>query len=161
MKFLLLLLALLTAGTGHAQSAGEIVHGNEYHGVIFSAALKLQPEDTVRRWTPTAADIQRLEQDLIGFMHKQPKKSLVNHATQGPSIRQHLGQYTRQYAGYISPKGERIIYVNCVWDVDNDPFAKDWPSRFIQVFDGGSSYWHIHYNVAKRKFLALAINGVA
>ncbi|GAA3925553.1 hypothetical protein [Hymenobacter algoricola] len=158
---LILLLTLLAPSASQAQSVGEIVHGNAYEGVIFPAAVKLQPQDSVRRWTPTAADIAQLERALIVFMSKQPRKSRVNEVMFGLSIHRQLSGYTRQYAGYLSPKGEKIIYVNCFWDPDNDPFLKHWPNSLIQVFDGGNAFWHIHYNTAKRRFVGLSINGVA
>jgi hypothetical protein len=162
MKHLLILvLALLAARVSPAQSVGEIVHGGAYQGVIFPATVKLQLQDTVRRWTPTAADIEQLERELVVFMDKQPRKSPVNDKTFGPSIHRQLRGYTRQYVGYISPQGEKIIYINCFWNPKDDPFLKHWSTNLVQVLDGGSAFWHIHYNTAKRRFAGLAINGVA
>ncbi|TGE28092.1 hypothetical protein [Hymenobacter metallicola] len=154
------LLVLLNASLGYSQPAGQLVGGNNYRGVIFPADYKIQPLDTMRRWTPTAADILPLEQDLVVFMNKQPRKSLVHQTTYGPSIRKQLGRYIRQYAGYISPKGEKIIYVNCLWDKGATGFTQDWPTHFIQVLDGGTSYWRIYYDTVKRKFVGLSTNGV-
>jgi hypothetical protein len=159
-NLLVLLFTLLAVSTAQAQGAGKLVEGPGYKGVIFPAELKLQAQDTARRWTPTAADIEQLERDLAGFMAKQPSKSPVNWTSQGPSIQQQLRGYTRQYAGYFSPKGEKMIYVNCFWNADDDPFLKDWPSYVIEVNDGGSAFWHIHYNASRRKFRGLGINGV-
>jgi hypothetical protein len=156
----ILVLILLTFSASQAQVPAKLVEGPAYRGVIFPAAVKLQLQDTVRRWTPTAADIEQLERELVKFMDKQPQKSRVNWDTQGPAIHRQLPHYIRQYAGYFSPKGEKMIFVNCFLDPDNDPFLKHWPSYLIEVNDGGSSFWRIHYNTARGKFVGLSINGV-
>jgi hypothetical protein len=162
MKKLVAILCFVAFATpGFSQTVGQLVQGEEYRGVIFPAQLKHNPTDSVGRWTPTVEDIQTLEKNLQVFMDKQPKKSIVNQSAFGPEIHKQLGNYIRQYTGFISPKGEKMIYVNCFYYEVDDPFTKDYDRRLITVFDGGSSFLRIYYNVSKQKFVGLSVNGVA
>jgi len=38
-------------------------------------------------------------------------------------------------------------------------FTFDWLNTQVIVFDGGSSYWNVHYNYTKRAFYKISING--
>jgi len=160
-RILALLFTLLTISASQAQKPGKIVGGKNYTGVLLPVETKLPPHEAAPRWMPTADDIRMLEQDLVGFMREQPKTSPVNRTAFGPSIRRRLGRYRRQYAGYLSPEGKQIIYVNCFWPSPNRTFGQRWQSQLVQVLDGGSSFWQICYNPKTRTFLAFSVNGVA
>lgn len=158
---IILIILFLSAHFTFGQIAGQIVEGKNYKGVIFPSEKKLNPKDTVTRWVPSELDIQNLELQLEKFIVKRNKKKLYYEGNGYPIISINLKKYIRQYVGYLSSKGEKIIYVNCFWYEKNDPFSKNWESRLIQVFDGGSYYWQIHYNVARKRFFSYSINGVA
>jgi len=149
---------LLYSPLSFSQTENKLITGVNYRGVIFHKDIKLTPEDTVTRWTPSDIEIEELEKNLISFISKQKK---VNQVGNYPIISKNLDKYIRQYAGYISSKGEKIIYVNCFWYEQNDPFSKGWEKKLIQVFDGGSYYWQIHFNVLKKKFSGYSVNGIA
>ena len=38
-------------------------------------------------------------------------------------------------------------------------FTFDWLNTQVIVFDGGSTYWNVHYNYTKKGFYNLSING--
>ena len=38
-------------------------------------------------------------------------------------------------------------------------FTFDWLNTQVIVFDGGSTYWSVHYNYTKKGFYNLSING--
>lgn len=140
-----------------SQTENKLITRANYRGVIFHKNIKLTPNDTVTRWTPSDAEIDELENSLISFISKQKK---INQIGNYPIISKKLNKYIRQYAGYISSEGEKIIYVNCFWYEKDDPFSKGWEKRLIQVFDGGSYYWQIHFNVRKKEFSGFSVNGI-
>ena len=160
-RLLLLLLFSVLSTSLHAQITGKIIEENNYKGVLCPAEFKHSPQDSVARWTPTEDEIRTLEHELNNYLDKQPKNSIVNQKSTGPSIHKSLRKYIRQYTGYISPEGEKMIYLNCFWDEPENLFRKDYDRRLIQVFDGGSYYWQAHYNVQKHKFVFFSVNGVA
>lgn len=161
MKKYLLIISILFLSTyfALAQTTGQIVEGKNYKGVIFLKDYKLRYNDTVTRWTPTETDIQILELKLKKFMSDQKQKNLINQGGHYPIISKNLKRYIRQYAGYISPSGEKIIYVNCLFE-KKDSSLNGWKEEFIQVFDGGSNYWQIHFNSLTQKFSGYSINGI-
>ena len=158
---LLLLVLFFLSVKVFCQSTNQIVEGKNYKGVIFDEGNKLRLQDTVSRWTPSKLEIEELEKQLLYFMHKQSKKTIINQVGNCPIIYKNLNKYIRQYAGYFSPKHEKIIYVNCFWYDEDDNFSKGWENRLIQVFDGCSYYWQIHYNLKTQKFIGFSINGSA
>ncbi len=161
MKQHFILLALLFFYiSAFTQTTNKIVEGKNYKGVIFFEGNKLRPQDTVSRWTPSNVEIEELENKLLSFMQKQSKKTIINQGGNCPIIHENLNKYIRQYAGYLSPNREKIIYVNCFWYDKDDPFSKGWENKLIQVFDGCSYYWQITYNVKKQTFSGFSVNGI-
>ncbi|WDF53393.1 hypothetical protein [Mucilaginibacter sp. KACC 22063] len=161
MKYLLILLLIFSYNLASYAQQSFIIDGPGYRGVIFDAKTKLTPHDTVSRWTPTENDIKELEANLVLFMKKTGKQLLYNQYGTCPVIYKNLKKYCRQYAGYISDDGRKMIYVNCFWYEKNDPFTKDWHTKLISVFDGCSFYWQIHYNIEKKNFFSFQINGIS
>ncbi len=160
MKQHFILLALLFLSiSAFTQTTNILVKGKNYKGVIFFEGNKLRPQDTVSRWTPSNIEIAELENQLLSFMHKQSKKAIINQGGNCPIIHQNLNKYIRQYAGYFSPKHEKIIYVNCFWYDEDDRFSKGWENKLIEVFDGCSYYWQIRYNLKRQKLFGFSVNG--
>ena len=75
----------------------------------------------------------------------------------GPIIDKNLGKYTRQYAGFINDKGERVIHAGLNWKRNDE----EWKTDFILVFEGGSYHWTIRYNLDKDEFFQFCLNGIA
>ena len=105
-------------------------------------------------WTPTDAEVDALENDLILSVAREMEK-----AGQSPSP----GGYYRQYAGYVIG-GKRIIYVNGVDEgaVEREPDPAhpfDWRTQGIQICDGGTITFGVEYDPATRQFSNFAFNG--
>lgn len=94
-------------------------------------------------------------------MNKKSKKTIINQGGNCPIIHKNLSKYIRQYAGYFSPKHEKMIYVNCLQYDGDDPFSKGWENKLIGVFDGCRYYWQIRYNLKRKKVFEFSINGSA
>jgi hypothetical protein len=74
-----------------------------------------------------------------------------------------IGNYIKQYFGYITSEGDTVVYINC-FDKRSEltalkDFHIDWKREIVSVFDGGPSYFRLRYNITKKKFFGLMING--
>ena len=61
--------------------------------------------------------------------------------------------YTFQYRGEIQGR-DRIVYINAFCD----EAPADAREQFVRVLDGGTCYFTVKYDAAKRKFFELAFN---
>lgn len=133
-------------------------------GVIFSADYKYYSFDNLKRFTPSFSEISELEI----LLSRHIKKINSNRLNQGNQslIHRNLKKYKRQYIGYFDEKGERVIYVKFLWKGyqyfdDNGKEIEIWKTQWLEIFDGGSSYWQIKYNPDLKIFSDLAVNGVS
>ena len=104
-------------------------------------------------WTPTDADIESLEDDLLLLVARK-----LEETGQSPSP----GGYYRQYAGYVIG-GRRIIYVNGVDEsaINNAgaPNPQDWRTTPVHICDGGPITFGAEYDPRTRAFTNFAFNG--
>lgn len=127
------------------------------NGVIFtidqtSANLDMfypQPEGV---WTPIAADVAKLEADLLTFLQTAEDPWL----RPDPPIRERVPNYMRQYLGIVE-EGEQIIYANFFCN----SHEIDWHNDYVFVLDGGDCYFQVKYNPATGEFFDLSVNGEA
>lgn len=125
------------------------------NGVIFSAEQSAQARGIFTAestWTPSPADVAKLEAGLTTFLQGVENPWLRT----DPPIWQRVPEYHRQYLGLVQ-NGEDIIYANffCVDDFD------DWQNEFVLVMDGGDCFFQIRYNPQTDEFLDIMINGEA
>ena len=75
-----------------------------------------------------------------------------------PIIHEKLQKYVRQYVGFVNMKGQKIIWVNCLWNKSLEERAgKD----VIIVDDGCSYFWDVEVNLNTGELANLMINGSA
>ena len=158
---ILLFVSVTTSGqvTKKISEQTTLISSGQFRGVIFSADYNLPIlDDTDKgRFTPIANDVIKLEKELEGRI-KEINKNRPNQGGQyGPIIDKKLDRYSRQYAGFINDKGERIIHVGLNWKETGEA----WKADFILVFDGGSHHWTIRYNLDKDEFFRFGVNGIA
>ena len=100
-------------------------------------------------WEPTAAVLTNIKETLQSYIKEQAK------APARPLRK--WREYTFQYQG-IEDKGRNYVFINALcrpdprWKLEDD---------FQMVFDGGSCYFHLNYDPARRQFFGLIINGEA
>jgi hypothetical protein len=111
-----------------------------------------------QRFTPTKQEIDKAEFALQTEL-KTLNKNLINQ-TSTPIIHKKLKKYKRQYFGYIDQNGDRILLINCFWSKYID-FSERWLKERVVVFDGGSYYWSIKFNLDKNELFGLNVNGYA
>lgn len=164
MKTLLTILAFISV-TAFGQVTKKIseqttyINDGQFKGVIFSADYELPIFDDADkgRFTPTIDEVIKLEKELKGRIKGINKNRPNQGRHYGPIIDKRLSKYSRQYAGFINDKGERVIHVGLNWKRNE----KEWKTSFILVFDGGSFHWTIRYNLDRDEFFHFGVNGIA
>ena len=133
-----------TVGGPRADKDFPIVDTPAYKGAIVPAEEAERHPYLAKHykqfWTPTTNDIAKAEAKLAAFIESSTDK----HAAE---IRKKLNRFRRQYVGYTRD-GERRVLCSFLPGLKDgeDPFA-GLRRSFIKVYDGGPSFWEIHYRV--------------
>lgn len=121
-------------------------------GVIlspFAVENDLPRHETGALWMPTLEDIVRLENRLRPYLHGASDR-------RARDIAASLDTYKRQYIGH-SAWGKRAIFViglcEEIWRRSDN-----WRRGIALIFDGGSCYFRVHFDVARQTFKYLEIN---
>jgi hypothetical protein len=117
--------------------------GAEFHKALTGSEGK-------EYWTPTKADVQKLEEKIEFYLRKTADK-------RSPALWSKLADYKRQYAGVVE-NGRRKIYANFFC---NTAQIKHWKAMPVAVEDGGDCFFQIKYDVEAGTFSNLYINGEA
>jgi hypothetical protein len=117
---------------------------------------RISPGPVESTWTPTPAQLDALEDELILLLSRQLEAAGIS-----PSP----GDYYRQYAGFVI-EGRQIIYVNGVGasaiEVEPIPYHPfDWQTQATQICDGGPITFGVEYDVGTRQFSHFSFNGDA
>lgn len=135
------------------------VHISGRQGMIVTASLADHSGVSKEGyWTPTKAELIEAERLLPQFL-EQERRSLpqINDLT---TVIARAPTYRRQYIGIIS-RGAKIIWINCFPAKPakgSDPY-QNWNREIIDVSDGGAKYWGAMFDVKKRSFERLILNG--
>jgi hypothetical protein len=132
-----------------------LIRGEGYEGVIVPAedaggfSVYFPEGQLISAWTPSAEDIEALEQDLPGFLQDE--------AAGNPSddLGDRLPEYKRQYVGIVENDKE-LILVNAFC---TDEF--DWQEEAVIVSDGGDCFFRVIYDPATGTFTGFEVNGEA
>ena len=72
--------------------------------------------------------------------------------------------FVRQYFGYYSNEGDKVIYISCLLK-DNYNNTSEKPARWLDgavvVLNGGSNYWQVQANLNKTNLFGLDVNNLA
>lgn len=124
------------------------IFSEDYNGII----------EEQERFSPTKNEVleaeEALNKDLAELNFKKPNQS------SSPVIHENLKKYKRQYFGYFNEKGEKILFINCFWN-DKKDTEKSLLNGEVRVFDGGSYFWQVEYNLTTKKLFNLQVNGYA
>ena len=161
-KFTFVILLLLTIFSCFGQQnllSGKVDH---YKTANFDSAIF--PADYIDlipgvRFTPTREEVDKAE-IALAINIKKLNKNLINQ-TETPFIHKKLYKYKRQYFGYIDNDGSRILLINFFWSKERYSNSNNslWLKERILVFDGGSYYWNIRFDLNKNELFDLDING--
>jgi hypothetical protein len=174
-KLILTLFLVATCFSIAAQTTSEIIlpdsnlvfkKGN-IEGVIFGSNFKMikhnridsaksiirdplkiiAQDEKTKRYIPTIETAIQIEKELKLFIHDTDT-----------FIADSLPMYVKQYFGYVTSVGDTIIYVNCFFD-DEIKQEDYWKNSFVKVNDGWHYYFNVKYNLTKKRFFDLWING--
>lgn len=136
------------------EQQGEIIRIHKlfkYTGYIF-------PNDSVhvipgiytsQRFTPSNEDIIRTER--IISQHRKSNNEFKKVVGQ-------LCKYKRQYAGYVSDHGEKIVWVNSLCGKEFNQRIK---KEIVVVLGGGACYWNLKINLQTGEIFDLVINNTS
>jgi len=124
---------------------------DNYDCAIFPMAYTTDIVQTNKRFTPGFPDIDKAEHALAEQLLQQRDTT-----KRLPDIYRHLKKYKRQYFGYTSKDGHKVLYMNLFWD--DQTYVKNWLKQMIMVQGGGASYWSVKYDLDANKLYDLQIN---
>ncbi|HEY0666913.1 MAG TPA: hypothetical protein VGD22_01985 [Sphingobacteriaceae bacterium] len=172
----LLLLFMVIAGNSFAQSKSftekrssmhTYIKAETFEGVIFSKDFMLPFLADVtasKRFTPTVDDIERAEILLSKDIQGVNALKLNQGGIKGPVIHENLSRFVRQYFGYFTDEGDKVVYISCLLrdNYDHTP-AKSarWLDGAVVVLNGGSNYWQVQANLNKKNLFGLDVNNLA
>lgn len=143
------------------------VKGNDFEGVVFSKDftfpfLKNQKDD--KRFTPTNEDIEEAEYLLLQNLRSVNALQLNQGGVKGPIIHENLKRFVRQYFGYYTPTGEKIVFISCLlksnYNSTSNKTVPNWLKGAVLVLNGGSNYWQVQANLNKSSLFGLDINSL-
>ena len=138
----------------HKPSSGlQEVREAGYHGVIIPEShqdhmgmVEAAGGKLSGYWTPDIASIRLFESGLVAYLEAEAK-------TRSPKLHQKSKSYKRQYIGFLV--GERkLIYGNFLCTA-----MARWTERAVGVDDGGDCFFQVVFDISKRAYSDLYING--
>jgi hypothetical protein len=136
-------------------SAGIVVRGNGFEGVIFPAEKRVlgsgADANKMQYWTPSKADVAEAESKLLAFLQQA---KLGNH--EKDRILKDIKSYKRQYVGILT-RGKKELFINFFCE----SFQEEWTKHFLLVLDGGACFFRVNFSMEKKMFHDLSVNGYA
>lgn len=128
-----------------------------FNGYIYDTNFYLLKsiKDQSKRINLTKAEVE-LAEELLKSKLKEININQPNQAGKCPNICKRLNKYTRQYFGFETKNGEKIIWINLFWNKD---LVSEVNTGVISVNDGCSYYWNIEVNITNRTLTNLDVNG--
>lgn len=131
--------------------------GHAFNGYIYDTSFFLLKSITNqnKRINLTKAEVG-LAEELLKSKLKEININQSNQVGKCPNICKKLKKYTRQYFGFETKNGEKIIWINLFWNKD---LLNEVNTGVISVNDGCSYYWNIEVNITNRTLTNLDVNG--
>ena len=108
-------------------------------------------------WTPTLAEVLELEARLPAYLRSAKARKVAEMCCPQPvPLATRAPSYKRQYVGVLD-HGRRSIHANFFCDAS----GSDWHRTPVDVDDGGDCYFQVDYDVGKRRFTSISVNGGA
>lgn len=163
MKNSLLIILLFFFADGYTQNRyipkfSTILSAN--HGEkILNQCSRSVPKNVNSFFELTKKDIENLEENFTKIYSLKSTECCFKKMKISD-----LNNFAFQYVGVII-NNEKYIYINALNFSDQDEviqsksFFENWKIRPIIICDGGFSYWGVLYNINKKEFSQLSING--
>ena len=95
------------------------------------------------------AELSQIEKLIAGRVTE------YNKTAKGRKIK-YPGKYFKQFIAVINPRGEKVVWVNCMCEV-----IGDWSKRIDFTLDGGTCYFRIQINLTTNTVYDFNTNGEA
>ena len=150
---------------GNVDYQNTYIKTNNREGVIFSKDYIGLLNNSDNKFTPTLTEIDSAEIILRKGIKKINRYRPIDNC---PVIHRNLNKYKRQYFGFIDSNGDKIIYINCLWDkvgfidrvIYKEPVDTTWKIEEKMVMDGCSYYWSIKVNLNQKTLFDFGVNGL-
>ncbi|MBC7914948.1 MAG: hypothetical protein H7Y07_12590 [Pyrinomonadaceae bacterium] len=142
------------------------VKGDEFEGLVFSEDFVfpfLSNQSGDKRFTPSIIDIEKAERLLVKNIKSVTIKQSKQGKDVGPIIHENLKKFARQYYGYYTEEGDKVIYISCLIKDDYPHIDKqipNWLKGAVVVLNGGSNYWQVQANLNNSTLFGLEINSL-
>ena len=70
-----------------------------------------------------------------------------------------MRKYKVQYIPFITSNGRKKVFVNAFCDYNLNFDLLEWKKHLIQVYDGGSCFFHLIINLTDKKYEEFHTNG--
>lgn len=154
------LLILLPLIMMFSQCKAQTIYDIEkpYQGVIVKQDVEVYDNAKKTWFIPTLEEVKKAE-ILLENNIKVLNKEKLNQEGNCPIIDKNLSKYLRQYIGYVTKSGDKVILFNMLWPRETE--YQDLETEFAVIFDGCSRYWKVKVNLDEQEVYDLRINGSA
>jgi hypothetical protein len=156
MRYILTFLLLFLFNVGYAQTVAYHYQTPKFDVAIFPKDVPDAMNVFLTAYTPTTSEVDSMEMALYQYL-KRMRRKLKSNPCQ-INVYKNFKNYRRQYFGFKNDSGEKLLFINS-YNPKDSSFTFDWLNTQVIVFDGGSTYWNVHYNYTKKGFYNLSING--
>jgi hypothetical protein len=127
-----------------------------FQWIILVASVSLSAAATLPKWIQVEGGTWKHEPNVLSVVQLALKSALPT--AYGGRLRK-WGAYTFQYQGNTSVLGDRFVFVNAFCDSsrNDDQMRTEW----VEVFDGGTCYFRVEYDVNTKRLRKLLVNGEA
>ncbi len=133
---------------GHAQFL--------FHWIIMAACISLIAASSGPRWIEVEGGAWQLDANRLSEVQSALKAALPT--ADGGRLRE-WDAYTFQYQGKRAIFGGRYVFVNAFCGTERD-YAQ-MRVRWVEVFDGGTCFFHVEYDLQTKQLRHLSVNGEA
>ena len=154
---LLAIFSWLIINAGGATAFAQEVKTDTIDGVIVpqeEAGRYFSGNKVQGYFTPSKEDVLVAESRIIDYIEDHTPQALGS--LYSPDVDQKLANYKRQYVGVILD-GRKKIWMNFFCYTLNT----DWKHNPYVVFGGGGCYFNVLYDIEKKEFSHLTINGLS
>ncbi|WP_422360230.1 hypothetical protein [Reichenbachiella sp.] len=160
MDFRLILTLLLLPAIGSCQTQKAVYDiESPYKGFVVVNDIELYEEDKVDWFVPTIDEIREAE-GILKDQIESLNKDEINQDGSCPVVHKSLRKYTRQYIGYVTSEGSKVIFINLFWS-KNLKALESMKYEYRLMLDGCSYFWRVKVDLNKKSLFDLDINGSA
>jgi hypothetical protein len=146
----------------------QLVTTNYFIGTIFPAEargrsggyptllIETHRLDPKNFFTPTVEEVLHAEEFLRSHIHEKGPNWDLNQDRDLVQIARFLPEYKRQYIGSLT-EGRRILFMNIFLDRTDHAFPR-WLTEGYVVFDGGTSYFQVKFDLESNSIAKLSVS---